>query len=531
MSLSASTNVIQQIVSSETILSQAQQGNPEAIATLIDQVLSKKGISATATVEGSCLQVTLTSEQIFSPEGCVNFIRQGMSRLGATSIKTVRVIGQQPHNSEPAWIETFDLLPVGAVSQVTPPAITPPIPPTTKPKKRKPNYGFFWFAAIISALNVILAIGFYQALKNPELIPPKTTALQKPAPKVKKAPAKPKPAVKSTNTKSSKMQLEKVLSGRLSPKSVVHSGDGLFFAQNMMYNHTISVYNRQHKLVKTIPDSVNLAKFGYGKFNGNYRGAPVEASFSHNGKYAWVSNYQMYGRGFNNPGSDRCSPAAKHDPSFVYRINTKSLQIEKAIQVGAVPKYVAATPDNRLVLVSNWCSWDLSVVDTNQNKEIKRIKLGAYPRGIAVDAKSQNAYVAIMGSSNIARVDLKNYSVKWFRNVGQAPRHLNIDPNGKYLYATLNSEGRIAKIGLPKGNVIDKVYTGSTPRSMVISQDGERLYVVNYNSNTVSKVRTKDMKVLQSVRVAPNPIGITYDPQTREVWVACYSGQIMVFQD
>jgi len=39
------------------------------------------------------------------------------------------------------------------------------------------------------------------------------------------------------------------------------------------------------------------------------------------------------------------------------------------------------------------------------------------------------------------------------------------------------------------------------------------------------------MFTLQTVRVGASPIGITYDPKTREVWVACYSGQIMVFQD
>jgi len=95
----------------------------------------------------------------------------------------------------------------------------------------------------------------------------------------------------------------------------------------------------------------------------------------------------------------------------------------------------------------------------------------------------------------------------------------------------LNGEGRVAKIDLSTGKVLKKVTTGNAPRSMVISDDGQRLYVVNYNSNTVSKVRTSDMKVLQTVNVNASPIGITYDPETREVWVACYSGSIMVFQD
>jgi len=327
------------------------------------------------------------------------------------------------------------------------------------------------------------------------------------------------------------MKLVKTIYGNISPKSIVYSGDNLFFAQNMMYKHTIAVYDRDFNLVKTIPDTVKLANYGFSKFKGNYQGSPVEAAFSTDGKYAYISNYQMYGAGFDNPGSDRCSPRAKHDQSFMYRINTQTLKIENVIPVGAVPKFTAVSPDNRLVLASNWCSWDLSVVDTQKNSEIDRVKLGAYPRGIVVTPDSKNAYVAVMGSSDIAKVNLRDFSVKWLRGIGSAPRHLTIDPNGKYLYATLNGEGNVAQIDLKTGKVVDRVRTGNAPRSMAISDDGKHIYVVNYFSNTVSKVRTSDLKVLQTVKVNSSPIGITYDPQTDRVWVACYSGSIMVFQD
>lgn len=341
----------------------------------------------------------------------------------------------------------------------------------------------------------------------------------------------PKKQVNSPEINDREMKLVKTISGKISPKSIVYSGDGLFFAQNMMYSHTVTVYDRNFNLVKTIPDTIKLANYGFSKFKGNYQGAPVEAAFSTDGKYAYVSNYQMYGAGFDNPGSDRCSPGGKHDESFMYRINTQTLKIDKVIEVGAVPKFNAVSPDNRLILASNWCSWDLSVIDANKNREIERVKLGAYPRGIAVTPDSKIAYVAVMGSSNIARVSLQNYSVKWLRNIGNAPRHLTIDPNGKYLYATLNGEGNVAKIDIGTGKVVDKVTTGEAPRSMTISDDGKHIYVVNYFSNTVSKVRTSDMKVRDTVRVNSSPIGITYDPQTDRVWVACYSGSIMVFQD
>jgi YVTN family beta-propeller protein len=312
---------------------------------------------------------------------------------------------------------------------------------------------------------------------------------------------------------------------------VVASGKGLFFAQNMMYNHTITVYDRQGNLVKTIPDSVKLSEYGHKNYPGTQQGAPVEAAFSPDATTAWVSNYEMSGDGFSSGAGDECSPQQNHAQSYLYRIGTKNLNIDAVVQVGAVPKYVEVTPNNRYVLASNWCSWDASVVDPQTNKEVRRIQLGPYPRGIAMDPTSQTAYVAIMGSYDVAAINLNDFSVDWIRDVGQGPRHLNIDPSGKYLYATLNSEGQVAKIDLATKAVVTKVATGSAPRSMVISDDGQFLYVVNYDSDTVSKVRTADMRVVQSVAVNSAPIGITYDAETHQVWVACYSGSIQVFQD
>lgn len=326
-------------------------------------------------------------------------------------------------------------------------------------------------------------------------------------------------------------KLIKKITGSISPKSVVHSGNGLFFAQNMMYNHTITVYNRDFKLVKTIPDSVRLSDYGHSKYSGSYRGAPVEAIFTNSGKYAWISNYNMYGRGFNNEGHDKCDPSQKKDHSYVYKINTETFKIEKVIQVGSVPKFITASPDGRYVIVSNWCSYDIHVIDTASDKVVKRVYVGRYPRGLAVDPTSEKLYIAVMGSYNIGVLDLKTYKLSFFKGVGRSPRHLNISPDGKYLYATLNGEGRVAKISLPDGTVLKKIATGSAPRSMVLSNEGKFMYVVNYHDDTVSKVDTQSMKVLATLKTNHHPIGITYDAKTKQVWVACYAATIMVFQD
>jgi YVTN family beta-propeller protein len=81
------------------------------------------------------------------------------------------------------------------------------------------------------------------------------------------------------------------------------------------------------------------------------------------------------------------------------------------------------------------------------------------------------------------------------------------------------------------GATVSRVRTGQAPRSAVLSADGSALYVVNYESGTVSKLGTADMKVLQTAQVCHHPIGITRDEATGQLWVACYSGTIVVFQE
>ena len=328
------------------------------------------------------------------------------------------------------------------------------------------------------------------------------------------------------------MTLVKTIVGHLDEKSVVASGTGLFFAQNMMYLHTINVYDRSYQLLKIIPDAVKLADFGYPQYPGTYKGAPVEAAFTPDSKYVYVSNYSMYGAApFDREGSDTCTLADHYPNSFVYRIDTASLAIDQVIEVGSVPKYVEVTPDGKYLLVSNWCSYSESIVDVATGKELMQISLGAFPRGIAVDPTSTTAYVAVMGSTRIAAIDLATFAVSWISNVGSAPRHLVMSPDGHWLYATINGDGVVDKIDLTTRKVVTRVATGRAPRSMTISPEGSYLYVVNYMTNTMSKVRTSDMHVVQTVPTKADPIGITYDAATHKVWVACYSGAIMVFQD
>lgn len=319
------------------------------------------------------------------------------------------------------------------------------------------------------------------------------------------------------------------ITGDLSPKSVVASGTGVVTAQNMMYRHTVTAYDADGNLLATVPDTVTLSDFGIDA-EGEFQGAPVEAAFMPDGSAVYVSNYSMYGPGYGE-GSDKCSPSDGTAPSFLYRIDTETWEINQVIPTGAVPKYVAVTPDGSRVLATNWCTFDMTIADTETGQVLNTVPIGRYPRGIAISPDGATAYVAVMGGTEVVAIDIESGAQTGTIAVGAGPRHLVMGPEGRYLYATLNKEGKVAKIDLSTGGVVAKVATGQQPRSMDISDDGRALYVVNYASDDVSKLATEDMSILQTVPAGHHPIGITYDRSTGRVWVANYSGSIDVWDE
>lgn len=116
----------------------AQQGNADAIATLMNRSLKAQGMTATVRNRGDRLEVLLESEQVPVPETALAFVRKGLLALGITSIEQVQVSGQQLNASTPAWTETF------AIASSSAPHPTPSTTgrPTTVPQapERKSSF-------------------------------------------------------------------------------------------------------------------------------------------------------------------------------------------------------------------------------------------------------------------------------------------------------------------------------------------------------------------------------------------------------
>lgn len=316
----------------------------------------------------------------------------------------------------------------------------------------------------------------------------------------------------------------------ISPKSIVASGHGLAIANNMMYQNTVTIYDTEsQELVQELSDTISPEEFGVEGYPDQVVGAPVEAVWTEDGDYAYVSQYRLADMGAS--AEDLCQAGDAIAPSAVYRYSVEEQDWDQFIEVGRVPKYVELTPDGERLLVSNWCDHDLSVVDVESAEEIMRIPLNSQPRGIVVMDDNRTAYVTAMFAHEVYRVDLETGDSEVVLNTGQRPRHLVRDAAGENIYITVAGADQLLRLDPETDEVTDTVTTGAEPRTMAISADGTALYVVNYDENTLSKFDAETLEEIQRINTDSLPIGVTYDAQTATVWVANYSGTLNVFDD
>lgn len=91
------------------MLKLAKQGNPKAIAAMINRSLRAKHIVAQVNRQDDCLQVLVESAQVPNQKAMVSFIRQGLTKLGVETIKTVQVYGRQKGQDSFAWNQSFEI--------------------------------------------------------------------------------------------------------------------------------------------------------------------------------------------------------------------------------------------------------------------------------------------------------------------------------------------------------------------------------------------------------------------------------------
>src|SRR4028119_2516959 len=88
----------------------AKQGNlATAIPSWLNSQLQSEGITASANLDGDCLDVILEAEQVLREDTLVDFVRTELTNLQPDSIRKVKVEGRESGQIAAAWSQEFSL--------------------------------------------------------------------------------------------------------------------------------------------------------------------------------------------------------------------------------------------------------------------------------------------------------------------------------------------------------------------------------------------------------------------------------------
>jgi hypothetical protein len=153
----------------QSFLHRARQGDPQAIAALLQQSFNDSAVTINARLEAGQLRILVESTQVPDQDRSLQLMHSLLSQLTVSSIKTVLVYGRTLGEALPDW-EWSRSLPVSqhAVSPI-PSAIAPLNPPQANSKadvsaqtsrNRQSQFMFTGMVAIAALIAVNLFLGF-----------------------------------------------------------------------------------------------------------------------------------------------------------------------------------------------------------------------------------------------------------------------------------------------------------------------------------------------------------------------------------
>lgn len=331
-----------------------------------------------------------------------------------------------------------------------------------------------------------------------------------------------------------------VLPAGAMPKSLVMRPNNSHVYSMNLEGMNVYEYDRAGKKISRILEFERTPARGFDykekKWIDSHQEKPVEANFSHGGRYLWVSWHNGDGVIVWDLEDDNAFANDTSTRTATVRIDTTTKKIKlKYIYTGSTPKVITPTHDGKYMLVSNWHSYTISFIAIASAKSmdwrvVKDVKVDAIPRGMSISDDNSKAYIALMGGGRVTEINLSDFSIIASYAVGAAPRH--IISKADTLFLSLNAGQKVLQFSTTEKKIIRSVVTDASPRTIEFNPDKTLLFVANYKGNTVQVFNASTLAFLHSFESAGAPIGLAIyqEGENLEVWVGKYNdSQVEVF--
>lgn len=264
---------------------------------------------------------------------------------------------------------------------------------------------------------------------------------------------------------------------------------------------------------------------------------PVEACFSHQGKYLWISLHNADGVvAWDLEGGSSAVGGLPFKEAHVYDGDGKRKEKVRLIWIktGKTPKVMAATRDGKYLFVTNWHSNSLSVIDIQSPdpsgwKTVKTLRNLKVPRGLALSDDGKELYITEMGGDGIRVLDVEKLEYSRFLQTGFNPRHVVV--SGDDLFLSLNSGAKLLKINRLSGKTARVATTRDAPRTIILTPDKRFVVVTCYYGDCVQVFSSGDLALKGEFESKIHPVAVDAHEEggLLEAWVGNYtSGTLSV---
>jgi DNA-binding beta-propeller fold protein YncE len=209
------------------------------------------------------------------------------------------------------------------------------------------------------------------------------------------------------------------------------------------------------------------------------------------------------------------------DPEYVETISTG----------GRWPKVITISPDEKTAFVSNWLSLDVSLIDIESRRLLRRLPVSGIPRGMAVTADGRYLYVCIYSTGNIDKIDLTTFKTVATLPFGRgAARHIVLDDQRGIGYVSDMATGKVTSFTLADDKIRKRVWAGYNLNTLAISGDGRFLFVSSRGVNNaesylkkgpdfgkVTVIGASEMKVIDWVWGRNQCTGLCVSPDNKYI--------------
>lgn len=270
-----------------------------------------------------------------------------------------------------------------------------------------------------------------------------------------------------------------------------------------------------------------------------FAGMPVESELSTDGRWLFVPYYR------------RSFDASAQSPSALAVIDTRTDSIVRVLPTGPIPKYVAASPNGKLLAVTHWGDNTVALLDVSSGDParfhyVRRMvverRLDQAPlagtnrdrtcgyclRGTVFTSDGRTLLVARMGKKGgVAGFDVASGRyLGTVMRVPRTPRHLELSPDGSTLFASSMQAGVVSRVSTARvvaalrharrrrvpGPRWHSVRVGGGARTIALDASGTVLLAALNSRSEIVAVDATKLTVLARVRVAPFAVGLAVAP-------------------